>query len=119
MPGANLVYLYDVQFDQRPPELDNLTVTNLLVPPVWTNNLGWTKGYFETISNVPIKSSDLLPNPCFYVVALRPGAPGSYVDDNGSVLDRRSDPCGEWALASYRWIDDRVSDALGIVRVSD
>jgi hypothetical protein len=119
MPGANLVYLYGVQFDHRPPNLNNLTVANLLLPPVWTNNLGWTKGFFETLSNVSIRSFDLLPNPCFYVAPLRPGAPGSYVDDNGERLHHRSDPCGEWALASYRWIDDRVSDALDIVRVAD
>ena len=117
MPGANLIYLYGIQFTDRPPELTKLTVFNLLVPPIWTNNLGWTKGYFETFSNAPIQSSDLLPKPCFYHVPLRQGAPGWYVNQIGERVDRRSEPCGSWALASYRWIDDRVSDALSITRV--
>ena len=43
---------------------------------------------------------------------------GIYLDEVGRKLLRRFDPCGEWGLASYRWIDDHISDAMGIPRVS-
>ncbi|TPQ31362.1 hypothetical protein C2U70_24240 [Bradyrhizobium guangdongense] len=113
MPGANLLYIYAYQSKAKAPDEACLRPNNLLIPPVWTNRLGWTKGLFETIGSGMLKPTDLLPQHCFrrhdYV----------YLDETGRRLRGRVEPCGEWGLVSYRWIDDHVSDALGIPRVPE
>jgi hypothetical protein len=53
------------------------------------------------------------------MVPLGSAASGKFVDETEKEVGGRSDPCGEWALASYRWIDDHVSDALGISRAPE
>jgi hypothetical protein len=61
----------------------------------------------------------LLRRHCFFRVPIGPTAQGTFVDEIGKELSHRSDPCGEWGLVSYRWIDDHVSDAFGIPRVPE
>ena len=117
MPGANLLYLYRHRSSDTSPDLSELRPDRLLIAPVWTNRLAWTKGYFQTLRNEPVQDADLLQQHCFFFPPLLPGATGKFVDQRGNELSRRVEPCGEWGLVSYRWIDDRVSDALGIPRV--
>jgi len=114
MPGSNLIYIYDRQSKTPTPEPADLRPGRLLIPPVWTNRLGWTKGYFKTIENRPIERFDLLQPHCFCRTLPRTNAPEVFVDENRSPLRQRIDPCGDWALFSYRWIDDKVSEAVGI-----
>lgn len=111
MPGANLLYIYAWQSRTKHPKYEQLNRRNLLIPPVWTNRLGWTKGYFQTIESRPLESGDLLHQHCFQDYR------GIYVDESWRKLPFRVEPCGEWGLVSYRWIDDHVSDAVGIPRV--
>jgi hypothetical protein len=118
MPGANLIYIYDRRSSVPKPEVSDLRPGRLLIPPLWTNRLPWTKGYFLTIEEQPLEKFDLLRQHCFSKVALSPGKLGTFVDEAGRTLAHRTEPCGEWSLVSYRWIDDRVSDALGIPRVA-
>ncbi|MFI4974726.1 MAG: immunity 26/phosphotriesterase HocA family protein [Caulobacterales bacterium] len=110
-PHCYLVYIFASCSDTKKPEYQQLRPDNLLILPVWTNRLGWTKGYFQTIENVPIQAGALLRQHCFR------RHDGVYLDETGRRLTRRVEPCGLWGLASYRWIDDRVSDAVGIPRV--
>jgi transposase len=42
-----------------------------------------------------------------------------YVDEQLNPLPRELQPCGDWGLSSYRWLDDQISDALGISRVPE
>jgi hypothetical protein len=112
MPKASLVYIYDWQSSAPFPEYSNLLPCRLLIEPVWTNRLGWTRGYFQHVENRAIAEQDLLRRHCFFSVARQ-----KYVDESGGTLDQRFEPCGEWSLASYRWMDDRISDALRIPRV--
>ena len=91
----------------------------LLIPPIWTNNLGWTKGYFHTITNHPLRDLDLVRQHCFRRAPFRPEAPEKFLDERGVELKHGSEPCGEWGLVSYQWIDDHVSDAIGIPRVPE
>jgi len=119
MPGAHLIYIYDRRSQTPQPLPSQLRPGRLLIAPIWTNALAWTKGYFQTIRNQPIGDFDLLREHCFFMVPLGSAASGKFVDETGKEVGRRSDPCGEWALASYRWIDDHVSDALGISRAPE
>jgi hypothetical protein len=112
MPSSNLLYIYSWRSDTKEPDHQQLTPDKLLLPPIWTNRLGWTKGVFQAIENQPIRARDLLAQHCF-----RDAFKGIYVDETGRKLPFRVEPCGEWSLVSYRWIDDHVSDAVGIPRV--
>lgn len=113
MPLSYLIYIYSFQSDIEIPNYEKLTPDNLLLSPIWTNRLGWKKGYFQIISNQPLVADVLLSQHCFRRYN------GSFVDEVGQKLTRRTEPCGEWGLVSYRWIDDHVSDAIGIPRVPE
>lgn len=119
MPGANLIYIYAQQSQTPEPDHAQLRPDRLLISPLWTNNLPWTKGYFQTIEKLPITKFDLLRQHCFHRVPVRVGGPGKFVDEAGRELSGGSEPCGEWSLVSYRWIDDHISDAVGIPRVPE
>lgn len=114
MVGSWLVYVYRERSEALEAPLDALTPDQLLLPPVFINRMPWTKGYFYTVTNRPVTAVDLLPQHCFWSAAR-----GCYVDENRNVLSRETHPCGDWALMSYRWLDDQVSDALGIPRVPE
>ena len=111
MPSAYLIYIYSWQSRTKKPEQRHLSADSLLIPPTWTNRLGWTKGYFQTVENLPLGRDALLRRHCFR------RHDGVYLDETGRKLPHRLEPCGEWGLVSYRWIDDHVSDAVGIPRV--
>jgi hypothetical protein len=111
MPGSYLIYIYSAQSETTQVDYEKLRRDNLLIAPVWTNQLGWTKGYFQVVGSRPLDSSVVLANHCFRRYD------GVYLNEQGAKISKRLEPCGEWGLVSYRWIDDRVSDALGIPRV--
>ena len=108
-----LVYIYKMHTEDCdvPP---SLSVEDLLLPPIATNELAWKKGYFKQITNCILDESDLLKIHCFKSV-LR----GICFDDKGNRLDRPYEPCGINGLDSYRTIDDQVSEALGIPLAPD
>jgi hypothetical protein len=111
-PSANLIYIYSWQSDTDQPDHQQLTCDRLLLPPIWTNRLGWTRGVFRAIENRSVQARDLLAQHCF-----RDSFRNAYCDETGRKLPFRVEPCGEWGLVSYLWIDDHVSDAVGIPRV--
>src|SRR5579859_879702 len=59
-PGANLVYIYRATSESPMPDLSLLTRDALLVPPIFTNRLGWISGYFITVSHRDLTADDLL-----------------------------------------------------------
>ena len=85
-----------------------MMATNLLLPPIITNKQPWTKGYFETIANYPVRKDEQLEVHCFK------DSRGWYFNEQGKRLQGKTDPVGEWGLHSYRTIDDAISIALGI-----
>lgn len=113
MPGANLLYIYRAVRTTKAVDPSELKPTDLLLPPTFTNRMGWSRGYFQTLANQPLKPEDLLEQHCFWDLLRE-----RYIDERQHVLSSPVEPCGEWGLASYLLIDDLVSDALGIPRAS-
>jgi hypothetical protein len=113
MPMATLVYLYDWQSSTPMPDYTCLGPDRLLIAPIWTNRLVWTLGYFQHIENQPMDERVLLRQHCFLDTIRH-----RYVDVGGVTLRHRTEPCGSWGAVSYRWIDDHVSDALGMPRTA-
>lgn len=108
MQNCLLLYIYRASSAEK-HRIPNLSKDDLLIPPVMTNSLAWSKGYFETVEHRPLRQEDVLPVHCFWSCANQ-----RYYDDNNSELRRRSEPCGFYGLAGYRAIDDEISKALGI-----
>ena len=85
----------------------------LLVPPMMTNDLGWTKGYFEFVEHRELSPLNLLPQHCFK------DSDGRYFDEKSNRLRAPVEPVGQWGLQSFRTIDDDISKAIGIALVLD
>lgn len=105
--GGVLIYIYGAR-SQDKEAVPDLRLTQLLVPPVITNNLPWMKGYFEFVEKRPLVPEDRLQQHCFQDVR------GWYFDERGRRLSRPFQPVGQWGLHSYRTIDDEIAKALGI-----
>jgi hypothetical protein len=105
--GTTLIYLYKETSESK-KIIPELRCTDLLVPPIATNSLPWTKGYFEVVSASSINSTDILSQHCFKDIR------GKFFDADDNVLSEAVAPVGEYGLHSYRTIDDAVSKALGI-----
>lgn len=112
MPGSYLIYVYSERSVSLVPDLGVLTTNRLLLPLVFINKMPWTRGYFTTVEHAVLKPTDRLAQHCFWDAARK-----IYVDENLNTVPHQTHPCGDWALSSYRWLDDQISDALGIPRV--
>lgn len=113
MEGVILIYVYRPRFDSKDvPERSALSVERLLVSPMMTNRLPWSKGYFETVAHWPIDPGDVLEQHCFF----SPGM-ARYFDEWGNDLPGPVEPAGDRGLHSFRTIDDKISDALRFKRV--
>ncbi len=101
------------RFDSKePPSRSELSPDRLLVSPMMTSRLPWSKGYFETVAHWPLKPDDVLPQHCFLSAAR-----GRYFDEKGNELPGPIEPVGDYGLHSYRTIDDAMSGALGFDRM--
>jgi hypothetical protein len=109
---CNLIYIYRCFSDTR-DVVPSLKKDGQLLPPLMTNRLPWSRGYFETVANVPLTKDEALPQHCFKDIR------GRYFDEHRRLLRRRSEPCGDAGLHSFRTIDDAVSKALGIPLAPD
>ena len=109
---AILIYLYKTASnDAGLPSRDELHPGGLLLPPIMTNRLPWSKGYFDTIGHRALDQHDVLARHCFLSAAR-----GTYFDDDGRSLPGPIEPVGDFGLHSFRTIDDAISDALLIPR---
>ncbi len=114
MNDVVLVYIYKVRSEaKRLPPLAELRPTNLLLPPLMINRLPWSRGYFETIGNLPLGDEDALPRHTFRRFT------GQYFDEYNNQLSQPNEPVGEYGLQSYLTIDDAISDALGYPRIPE
>jgi hypothetical protein len=115
--GWNLIYIYDPRKVGRDgvPNRSELSPENLLIPPDTINRLGWSRGYFTTIGNVPLDQSQLLPRHVFKTHR------GHFVNEAGepTAAPRDGEPAQFSGVGNYRTIDDSVSEALGIPLAPD
>lgn len=111
-PTANLIYIYRTR-SRRKDQVPELRRDELLVPPIMTNNLPWRRGYFEPIGHESLSPDDVLPQHHFQ------DPDGRSFDQNGREIDDPQPPIGSWGLDSFRTIDDKVSEALGLSLAPD
>lgn len=107
-----LAYVYRARSREklRVPQLGR---TELLIPPIMTNRLPWSKGYFEVVEHRPLEAGDCLPQHCFR------GFQGAYFDEFSNPLSEPTEPVGVRGVSSCGSIDDRISKALGIALSTD
>ncbi|MDH6180411.1 hypothetical protein M2152_000593 [Microbacteriaceae bacterium SG_E_30_P1] len=113
MPNCYLIYIYNVVSDEPTPDVSQFSPQGLAMPPVFINRMPWTKGYFQAAGTSEVSSDDYVVDPCYWDAPKR-----SYVDDRRDKIPVPADVerCGSWGLVSYRWLDDHLSDALGLQR---
>jgi hypothetical protein len=115
MTGVILIYIYSPRFDSKtPPDRSGLSREELLVSPIMTNRLPWSRGYFETVAHWPLEKGDVLPQHCFLS-----SDPAGYYDELSNPLPGPTEPVGDWGLHSFRTIDDAISNAVGIPEAPD
>src|SRR5690349_19898021 len=82
-----LIYVLDLVLDAEPEEVPSgLEDAGLLLPPLFTNALGWRHGYFKTIGSIDpdrIRFSHGFHNP-----------QGRIVDDHGQTASEPVRPLG-------------------------
>ncbi|MEU4483970.1 immunity 26/phosphotriesterase HocA family protein [Streptomyces purpurascens] len=106
-PGGILAYIYDVESGDPEPDLAGLTPDRLLMPPFFTMNWVWNKGYFRTVAHEHLGSAHLLKQHCFYDASTE-----GYVDDSDNIITDRAEPCGWFALANFEHFQKELDDAL-------
>lgn len=113
--GAQLIYVFRCRSESKElPDRTELRATQLLIPPMMTNRLPWSRGYFETIAEIPFEVGDVLEQHCFHDSVF-----DKYVDEQGTELAGPIEPVGRYGLGSFRTVDDAVSKALGIPLVPE
>lgn len=114
MPGGSiLVYIYDYSADTPVPDVSQMCLDRLLIPPCFINRMAWTRGYFLNVDCRELAESDLPKQHCFLNYTYDPPR---LVDLHGAPVLERTEPVGHFALNSYASLDDELSDALGIPR---
>lgn len=105
--GAILLYIYAARSSTL-ADIPTLNKSELLIPPLMTNRLPWSRGYFQFAEHAPLCRDDRLEQHCFV------NTYGRFFDERGAPIEIPSQPIGSFGLQSFRTIDDRVSKALGI-----
>lgn len=113
--GFYLVYVYkDITTTMEPDQ--RLSPTSLLIAPVKVYGAGWSLGYFQPLRVSPLRDEDVLPTHCFEVGSgmrqLNSASPVIYVDEYGSTLPRRVEPCGCENIGEYGSLERAVAEAL-------
>jgi hypothetical protein len=108
--GILHLQFFDFSTDDYGSISDKLHDSKLLFPPVLTNRLGWSKGYFKTIGNISIENFKTIKEASFYYYN------GEIFDDNSNQLSQpySLETTGSFAVTSYLNIDNLISLRLGI-----
>jgi hypothetical protein len=106
-PGGILAYIYDVVSSQPAPDLATLTPDRLLMPPFFTMNWVWQKGYFRTVAHEELEATKTLKQHCFYDASTE-----GYVDENDNIISERVEPCGWFALTNFEHFQHELDEAL-------
>ena len=87
----------------------------LLIPPHLVNRLGWSRGYFETLANVPLEEGEVLPIHCFEYGITHP----CWYDQNHRPLPGPIPPVGSGGAGNWKTVEWEVFEALGLEQSTD
>ena len=104
----NLIYIYHVLTTDI-DDIPELKKNNLLIPPLLTNRLGWSRGYYKTIANMPLTQDDVYQPHCFHFFSMN-----QYRDENAMVMDKPCPPVGSWAMTGYIAIEAEICRTLNL-----
>jgi len=107
--GSILLYFYRATSVTK-TAIPALCKQTLLIPPVATNRLGWSRGYFEVLRHRVLEEADVLSGHCFKAVH---SGRTEFCDERGAPLRRGTEPCAVWGVYSYANIDAWISEVLG------
>jgi len=111
---TNSVLIYIFRSRSASKEVPSrLSPDNLLIPPIITTRWLWSRGYFETVAQIPLELRDVLKQHCFRSTR------GRYYGEEGKELPGPVEPVGAWGVTTIRGIDNKISDALGMPRAFD
>jgi hypothetical protein len=99
-----LIYLYDAWSHDK-HTIPELRPDRLLLPPIGTNRIAWTRGYFENVASRPLCPGDLLPQHCF-----TDGA--NFFDEQRRSLPGPVEPVGRCGVCGIGLIDELIGAAL-------
>lgn len=104
--GMSLIYIYDRRVPGRgvPADLD---AAPLLIPPVVINRLPWSRGYFETVGNLPVTERERRLS-----FGFRDAARKRFVDAGGRPLAKEPLYWTDYGLAGYAVVGMLVQRAL-------
>ena len=85
-----------------------LLPSQLLIPPTVTTQRMWSSGWFVTVHNRPVLSSEKLPVYQFWSTTT-----GSFFDLQGEKVNRQIGPIGSFTIAMEGAISIDISRALG------
>lgn len=105
--GVILIYLYRATSGDK-MKIPDLRPSDLLVPPIGTNDRAWIRGFFEVVRSGPNTAVDLLPQHCFRDFR------GWFFDEHGNRLSEAAEPVGVDGVSGIGSIDNKISDALGL-----
>lgn len=108
--GGYLVYFYNVVADDI-SEIPPHSHLDLMIPPLFVNRLGWTKGYFGHIFNKAVLPSEryLLHSftGCYF-------SPTRIVDEFGNPLKIPVEPSQQYTVSNHKMVDYDISNKLGL-----
>jgi hypothetical protein len=81
-------------------DLKEIVRSGLLIPPQFINNLGFSRGYFQCVGNVPIDAND--NDDGFVYIDSRKW----YFDQYGNRTKSHSDKIGVYGLGNYLTVED-------------
>lgn len=108
-----LIYIYAAASGSM-ESVPELGLDRLLLPPMMTNRLPWSRGYFRHLYQEKLRESDVLSPHRFRSPA--PELGDELFDEYSRPVGPGPGPIGVHAVDSFRTIDDAISDALGIPR---
>ena len=104
--GMNLIFVYDKSTDNKNIP-DNLSDCDFLISPVIINKLPWSRGYFETISNLCVTERER-KMPFGFWNTLRK----TFVNAEGITLTFKPQYWSDYGLASYAVVGEKIQAAL-------
>lgn len=104
--GMTLVFIYDCLCIEKvvPEHFDE---EELLIAPIIVNNQPWSKGYFETVDNVPVSEREINLEFGFWDLLT-----GEYVDIQGKKMRKKPEYCSIYGLGSYGIVGKEVRKAI-------